>query len=244
MSISTVYQGAMIPSQADLQPSSQSPETPPAFLGRSQLIPARPTVAARPADPLTEADYLALRQCAAARGPLRRAARTARGSAVTTLMIAAAGAAVMVFSPTFVNVLMVLVVGSVGVIEYIGARQLQRGDVSAPGLLGRNQLVFLGFIVAYCLYQMACYHRGGLHEMAPDLESQLGQVQGAAPEVVGMMNAWAPLVAYGFYSLVIVVSAAVQGGMAIYYFTRRKHVAVVQAGTPEWIQRVFHEIGV
>jgi hypothetical protein len=58
-----------------------------------------------------------------------------------------------------------------------------------------------------------------------------------------MVERWAPILVYGFYSLVIFFSAVFQGGMAAYYFTRRRHIESFNRKTPPWIRRLFVEIG-
>ncbi len=51
----------------------------------------------------------------------------------------------------------------------------------------------------------------------------------------------APLVIYGFYGLVIVLSAAFQGGLAAYYFTRRRPLEAFNLQTPDWVRQVLAE---
>jgi hypothetical protein len=60
---------------------------------------------------------------------------------------------------------------------------------------------------------------------------------------VGRLDQLAPLLVYGFYGLVILLSAGCQGGMALYYFSRRKHIETFNAQTPEWVRRIFVETG-
>jgi hypothetical protein len=41
---------------------------------------------------------------------------------------------------------------------------------------------------------------------------------------------------------VILLSAGFQGGLAVYYFTRKKHLEALQRSTPAWVQRLFAEL--
>jgi hypothetical protein len=211
-----------------------------------QPAPARPAGESGRQSPLTEDDYAAVRRALAGRRPVRNAARTARSSAVTILVIGAAGIPIALIWPSWLGVLMVAAICAIGIIEYVGFRRMQRGDIAAASFLGRNQLVFLGLIVAYCLIQMVGFStaasRGEL--LSTDMRSELSQLQGTDLELDSELRTWAPLFTYGFYSLIIVLSVCFQGGLAVYYFTRKRHLQAVAAATPAWIQRLFSELGV
>ncbi len=75
--------------------------------------------------------------------------------------------------------------------------------------------------------------------VSPEFRSQLSGLPEMNREVEGF-DRWAPLALYGFYSLVIVLSVLFQGGMSLYYFTRRKRVAAFLQ-SPEWARRLVLE---
>jgi len=141
---------------------------------------------------------------------------------------------------------MVVGICTIGVFEYIGARRMRRADVSAAALLGRNQLVFLGLIVMYCVIQMVMFSTAAAQGelLSADLRSELSQLQGTGVDLENEMRAWGPPVAYGFYSLIIFLSLCFQGGLSLYYFTRQRHLQAAAAATPPWVQRLFSELGV
>jgi hypothetical protein len=208
---------------------------------------ARPAGADRPdAAPLSEADFAVLRQALAARRPARRAARTAHASAVTTLVIGAIGLPLVVIWPSWVGALAVAAIFAIGSIEYVGAGRMRKGLPAAATLLGRNQLAFLTLIVAYCISQMVSFarleSRGGL--LSPDVRAELAQLPGLEHDLEQQLRAWAPIATYGSYSLIILLSFCFQGGLALYYFTRKRRLEAVQRGTPAWIQRLFDELDV
>ncbi len=208
--------------------------------------PARPIDAPERESPLTEDDFALLRRALAGRRPVQNATRTARFSAVTVLVIGAAGIPITLISPSWQGVLMVAGICTIGVIEYIGARRMQRAEVAAAAFLGRNQLAFLGLIALYCVIQMVTFSTAATQGelLSADMRSALAQLQGTDMDLDREMRTWAPLFAYGFYSLIIVLSICFQGGMAVYYFTRKRHLQAVAAATPAWIQRLFGELGV
>jgi hypothetical protein len=207
---------------------------------------ARPVNAPARESPLTEEDFALLRRALAGRGPVQKAARTARFSAGSILVIGVAGLPIAVLWQDWLGLITVAGICTIGVIEHVGARKMQRGEVSAAAFLGRNQLVFLGLIVAYCVLQMVTLSsaaaRGEL--LSADLRSSLAQLEDTGINLDSEVRAWAPLATYGFYSLIIVLSLCFQGGLAVYYFTRKRHLQAVAAATPAWVQRLFRELGV
>jgi hypothetical protein len=200
----------------------------------------------RPRAGVAAEDFALLRRALAGRRPVRSAARTARSSAVSILVIGAAGIPITLIWPSWLGLLTEAGICAIGVIEYIGARRMQRGDVSAAAFLGRNQLAFLGLIVLYCVIQMVTIStaaaQGSL--LSADMQSALSQLQGTDSELDHEFRTWAPLATYGFYSLIIALSVCFQGGLAVYYFTRKRHLEAVAAATPAWIQRLFSELRV
>jgi len=208
----------------------------------------RPTAGARPECPLDASHFLLIRRAAAARKPVLRAARTARASAITTLAIAFLGLLFLALSPDLAGLLVVCAVGVIGAVEYVGYLRLRRTEPSAAVLLGRNQLAFLGVIVLYCVVQMVLFSPEEYKKAA--LSEETRSVLGGMPELSGIdrdidrtIEQFAPLVTYGFYSLIIVLSIGFQGGMALYYFTRRKRIEAFLRSAPPWVLRLFAEMG-
>ena len=200
---------------------------------------------AEPAGPLTEEHYRLLRQAAAARYPIKKVVRTARISAITILVIGVAGIPLVLFYPSWLSVLMTVGICAIGVIEYVGARRIQQGLPSAAVLLGKNQLAFMTLIVVYCIIQMLTFSAApaGGKPGSGDLQSALSPLDNLDPSLGRSIQSWVPIVTYGFYSLVIVLSIAFQGGLALYYFRRKRPLEVIQQGTSAWILRVFTELG-
>jgi hypothetical protein len=216
-------------------------ENPP--IGRRIAVPP-PKAPAEATPPMVEAQFLLVRQALAARQPIRSAARTARRSAVTTLVIGAGSVPVAVLFPSWLGIVVALGICTIGAIEYAGARRMQRGLPSAAAFLARNQLAFLGLIVAYCVLQMvsASSPAAGSAIISDELQSQLSQVPGFGGDFTQQIKAAVPLVSYAFYTLVILLSAGFQGGLALFYFTRKKHLEALERSTPPWVLRLFAEL--
>lgn len=207
---------------------------------------ARPLGSGQAPCPLTETHLRLLRQVMAARQPVRNAVRTARGSAITILVIGIAGIPIAVLYPSWLGTVVVAGICTIGVLERIGATRLRAGEPAAATFLGRNQLAFLSLIVAYCLIQMLTFSPAQARSAldSAELQQAWSQMPELRQQLDGLIDSFAPLATYGFYSLVIVVSIAAQGGLAIYYFTRRRHLEALQRSTPAWVQQLFRELNV
>lgn len=210
---------------------------------------ARPVVVEPARDPaaespLSEAQFALLRQAAAARRPIRNAAKTARVSAITIFIV---GVSALPFTLVLFDPFTLLVVAGVcaiGVLEWIGAGKMRRGEVSAAAFLGRNQLIFLALIIVYCVGQMIQLSSSDVGAMlgAGDASdaAALGQAGIDVQGLTGLVQAGMYLV----YGLVILLSVGFQGGLALYYFTRKSRLQALARHEPAWIRRLFSEVGV
>lgn len=164
---------------------------------------------------------------------VRRAAGVAAFNGWTTGLLAACSAPFAWFGA--VNLLIAGGLGVVAFNEFRGRRRLLRFDPSGAALLGWNQLGFLAGIVAYCLWRVAAGFFGEgpfAAELAakPELRQVFDSAEG--------FDAAYRVAIVAFYGLVIVLSLLFQGGNAVYYFTRRRHVGAYLRDTPEWVVRL------
>jgi hypothetical protein len=201
---------------------------------------ARPPVA--PPSPLNEAQFAVVREAAAAFKSIKRATRIAQSSSFITLFFALAAAPVTMLWPSIAGVLITLGLFVIGSVEFIGHRRMQRADPTAARFLATNQLAFLGLIIVYCLIQMLTFstEAAKAEALSPEVRAQLNEMPEMAGSIDSIIEKWAPLVTYGFYGLVIVLSILFQGGMAWYYFSRRKFLEAFQR-QPAWVRRLLVE---
>ena len=194
--------------------------------------------------PLTENHYAEVRQAVRARRRVRRAARTALSSGSITLMIGVLAAPFVLVWPSASGLMIVAGVCTVGAVELVGYGRMRRAEPSAARLLGANQLALLGLIALYCVMQIVAFSPEEVRAAAlsPEVRAQLSAVPEMARSIDNLVLRWAPILTYGFYSLVIGLSVCFQGGMALYYFTRRKHIERFNRATPPWIRRLFVEM--
>ncbi len=194
------------------------------------------------APPLNEEHFRILREASAARAPLRAAAATARFSACTLLIIGLAGAPVLLFLPSLTNLVIVGCLCAAGVVEWHGARRLRCAETGAAEQLAVNQLGLFAVIAVYCLLRMVDAGPPPGGEVSQELRAQLSQVP-ALQSQVERIAALGPMLTRVFYGLVVLLSAAFQGGLAGYYYTRRRHVQAARRSWPAWAIRVLDETG-
>ena len=208
------------------------PLLPPPAPSPSPLPPAR-------TDPLGEADYSLIRQAARRRRAIGGAARTALVSSVVSLLVGFVYLPLACLWPSWDGILVAAGVCVVGLVEYKGYRRMRRADPSAARFLGRNQLAFLGLILFYCVVQLVTFtpEKAKAASLSPEAWSQLE----AMPDTMKDINRWMSLATYGFYGLLIVLSVLSQGGLSLYYFTRRRHLEDFHRQTPPWVRRLFAE---
>ena len=197
-----------------------------------------PTSTAPP--PLNPEQMQELQRTRAAYQPLKRGARVARSSAITTAVIAGGTAvwAMLVFD--WGGLIAAVLLGAIATVEFVGYGRLLRADPAAVKLLTRNQLAFLAMIALYCLLKIATFSTASLKAEAlpADVRAELAPMPEIAQMVDQNVDRYGPLAYRGFYALVLLVSVGCQGGMAWYYARREKHVAAFQAA-PAWAKQLL-----
>ena len=212
---------------------------------RAGAAPQAPPAASAAASPLTDDHYALIRQATRDRKAVKSAARTALFSAATTLFIGVSALPFALIWPSLSSLVIVAGVCVIGGVELMGSRRMRQADPRAPAMLAENQLAFLGLIVLYCIFQALTFSTDAAKAAAlsPEVRAQLAAMPEMASAIDKQVELWAPVLTYGFYALVAVLSIACQGGMALYYFTRRRHIEAFNAKTPEWIRRLFVAAG-
>jgi len=196
------------------------------------------------ASPIGEREWGLVREAAVRRRKVKRAARVALASAITTLAIGVAALPFVLVSPSFSGLVVVAGILVVGVREWKGYGKMRRAEAGAPAYLGWNQVALFGVITFYCLFEMASFSTEEVKSAAisPEVRAQLASMPALAADMDRLIERWAPYAVYGFYSLVILVSALAQGAMALYYFSRRKALETFNRQTPEWVRQIFREV--
>ena len=194
--------------------------------------------------PLSADDLAQLRRAAEAHRRIRRAGAVALGSGTTTLLIGLVSAIVTAFSPDFMSAVVSGGLLLAGAVELIGRRRLLRAQTAAVRVLMFNQLGLLGGIVLYSVIQLATFSPEALRNEAlgPEARAQLA----AAPDVARLIDhdvvQWGTTIHYATYCVILVVSLGFQGGLALYYATRRRQIELFRNSAPHWARDLVSRV--
>lgn len=166
---------------------------------------------------------------------LRRAGAAANFSGITTLILGLASLSCTIFDPSALGILASIALLAFGAIELLGRQQLLAGGENSLRILMWNQLAFFAAVAIYCLIQMATFSTQSL--VSPETSNLLAEMSGGTggldPSIVKMGK----LVCFALYSLIIVISFISQGGLALYYAKRQRHLDAFRAAT-EWERKL------
>jgi hypothetical protein len=127
------------------------------------------------------------------------------------------------------GIIMGLGMGAIAAVELHSANRLQQLDPRALRRLSINQLVLAAVLIIYALWQIGAEYTGhGTYAQLVSSDPQLASLD--AP--IESLTRLATLAAYGG---VIAIAIFGQGGLALYYHMRRKHLTAYLAQTPPWI---------
>lgn len=198
---------------------------------------ARSAAAAKDS-PFQEEHYLIMQQATARHKVIKRMAWISLLSAASILVMAALSLPLLVFDFGGWSLLVVVTLWTVGLVEYRGHKRLRLADpTSSCRMLGFNQLAFLTVIIIYCLGQLLSPPQ--LSQNSEEMKQLMALDRGMAMQ----MSHLTTTLTYSVYSAVIVLSIVFQGGLALYYFNRRKTIEAYVRDTPDWARRMITETG-
>lgn len=120
----------------------------------------------------------------------------------------------------------------VAVIELRAAGSLRRLEPRAARTLGLNQIALGALLVAYAMWRMYREMTGaGAYAEVAATDARLAEMLKPVEDLTR-------LAAVGLYAGVVAFAFLAQGGMALFYFTRAKHVRHFLAHTPAWVVTV------
>jgi hypothetical protein len=168
---------------------------------------------------------------------IRKAARVAAFNGWTTAAVAALSAMFLLFDHSSLAIAVTLALSIVTYNEFRGRKRLLNVDPSAATLLGRNQLGLLAMIVAYCLWMLSRSSSEAVGALSAQMQST---AERELLNMAGDLESLYKTATLALYGGVIVLSVLFQGGNAVYYFTRRRHVEDFIAETPQWARDVLN----
>ena len=116
--------------------------------------------------------------------------------------------------------------GAIAFIELRGVHRLRRLDPRAPRTLGFNQLALATLLIVYSSWRLFALSRGG--SLYADQDPQIAEMLQPVESLTRMISTTV-------YITLIAIAIFAQGGLALYYFTRGKHIQAYVTQTPGWI---------
>ena len=118
-------------------------------------------------------------------------------------------------------------VTTAGVIELRGRRRLLTGDAGGITLLVRAQMMILAVIWLYAFENLLAFDEAAMMAaITPEMRNALSQAGVSVEDFRPLLKP----VYYTLYLTVIAVTLLFQGGLALYYHSRRGKVAAALAG--------------
>lgn len=184
------------------------------------------------ADPLSPEHYREIEAARARQKKITRAIQLATFDGWCAVVLAVFAAPFMYFS--FTAIVVCVVLAAVAVAEFRGRAMLRRLDERGATVLGLNQFGLFTAILIYSLWRIWTEWRnptslGALVAQDP----ALGQF--SSDDIERLVD----LATVAVYSAVILASALFQGGLALYFLSRWRHVREHRTLTPEWVRRML-----
>jgi hypothetical protein len=127
------------------------------------------------------------------------------------------------------SILLGLAMSAVAIIELRAGNKLRRLNPAAAKTLGFNQLAFAAVLIVYAITRLiAAYH-------APSPYQAYKSADPAMAKMLNPIEDLSRLVNVGIYAAMIGIACVAQGGLALYYFSRAKHLHRYVHTTPQWI---------
>lgn len=184
------------------------------------------------ADPLSPEHYREIEAARARQKKINRAIHLATFDGWCAVVLGVLSAPFIFFSTTALVVCLVL--AAVAATEFRGRAMLRRLDERGATVLGLNQLGLFTAILIYSLWRIWTEWQnptslGALASQDPAL------AQFSSDDFESLVD----LVVVVVYSAVILASAVFQGGLALYFMSRWRHIREHRELTPEWVRRTL-----
>jgi len=117
----------------------------------------------------------------------------------------------------------------VAYVEFAGATKLRQLDARAARQLAINQVCLGAMLILYSLWQLYVAMTG---------PSSFASVTGNDPQLAQMLGSFDGLtktISMLVYGVLIAIAIFIQGGTAMYYHSRQRHLEEYVRATPKWI---------
>jgi hypothetical protein len=169
---------------------------------------------------------------------LRRAARYATFDAWTLAILGALSLICGGYSSVLGLLISCALLGS-AFFELRSVARLRRLDPIALKHLAQNQLALAAALIIYALVSLIQISHGG--GIVSAVNQQLNEAGGGS--IDSQTQSTVISVLQLMYGLLIAIAVLVQGGTAMFYLSRRKHLQDYLDQTPPWVQHMQRERG-
>ena len=191
-------------------------------------LPPPPPLTLTPAVPhLSEEN---LQQLALARTGGRKVRRAISVASFDGWTIGVFAALTLLFSLTDLSGLFVgLGLGMIACIELRGANKLRRLEPKAVRMLAFNQIALGILLLVYSVWRIVVVMKSdGAYAAVGASDPQLARMLQPVENLTRMIS-------LAVYAALIGIAVFAQGGLALFYFTREKHLQAYLMKTPAWI---------
>lgn len=200
----------------------------------SPIAPA-PHSPADQASPLTAAHFEELARAEKRASTLSRALRVASFNGWFLAIAAVLTLLMGLLSPE--SIILAAALGALSCNELRGLKLLRGFDLRAPRILGWNQIALMILIVAYAAWKLFTYKNA-----VNPYEKEIAQTPELGPMLEPILKIYADIM-FWFYLMLIFVGILYQGGNALYYFSRQKHLQAYRDETPAWVIQLKRTTG-
>lgn len=174
-----------------------------------------------------------LRQLAAARAGGKKVRRAIAVAKFDGWSIGAFGALTLLCGLTDpTSIVLGLGMLAVAFVELRSVDALRRLDPRAARTLGMNQLALAALLILYSFWRIYTVStRPGPYE---SIKAQDAMMARMLQPIEGLTKT----ISLAVYALLILIALFAQGGMALYYFSRVKHIQAYASKTPPWIVKL------
>lgn len=172
-----------------------------------------------------------LEQLATAKQQFRKVGRAIKVANFDAWTVAIFGGLTFIVALASVNVVGLLLGGGMSVvayIEFVNTAKLRRLELDAPKKLAINQLALGSLLMGYAVYSL----------LTPPSMAQYADLAGAGQmgdKMASDLTQMTTMIYNLVYVALIAIAIGAQGGTALFYLSRKRHLLGYLQQTPPWI---------
>lgn len=194
-----------------------------------------------PLSPLRDQEDLWFVQASSLYRPIAKGARIARASGLILMLGGLFTVGMGALGADMITVVIGLIVGTLGWMDRGAGADLAVAKRSAPFRLALNQLLLGGLIIGcswMTVKSVGAQAAKAMTASEAEIAELPAEMQGLARQFVEM----GPNMMYMVFTVIVAATLLFQGGLALYYFTRRRKVRNFHEELPPWVSEIVTTI--